>query len=308
MCIFFRSNSAYAEKMVALKNNDEIIICGKCIMACESVMRGEDEKNDHFDRIPLAVVAQKDGPLLGFISLGWSHGSEGEALITGKTSFWDAYGLQVAYQGDGSITILNGGSLILHSASSIGYLANGNITVSGAGSSLISKGSLTVRVTTSPADGWTGVGSLVINNGASFSTEDYVYIGQNSEGTVTIKGNDSEWSDDGIYIGRNGKASFSLLNSAIATSGYASIAYNDESIANVLIDGTGSSWTTDHLYLGRNGGAGSLYITNGGKLTTSGAQIANNYKSKGSIRIDGKGSSWSNEGTCWLGKNNSFSN
>ena len=52
VCKFCGAKSSDSEKMVGRKDDDEVVICSKCIMACNAVLRGEDEENSHFDRIP----------------------------------------------------------------------------------------------------------------------------------------------------------------------------------------------------------------------------------------------------------------
>jgi len=52
VCKFCGATPSGSVKMFARKDNEEMTICSKCIMVCESIMREEDEKNDQFDRIP----------------------------------------------------------------------------------------------------------------------------------------------------------------------------------------------------------------------------------------------------------------
>lgn len=52
ICKFCGATSTGTTKMVTRKDDDEIAICGKCILACEALLRDEDEENEKFDRIP----------------------------------------------------------------------------------------------------------------------------------------------------------------------------------------------------------------------------------------------------------------
>ncbi len=154
-----------------------------------------------------------DGALVSsaYGGVGADPNSTGTATITGTGSRWSiAEGLAVGAYGEGSLAISSGGLVDANEVyiggfdvAPLGGDANdvptgtGALTVSGAGSELEVDGTLYA--------GYSGDGTLVINNGGQVQS-DAGSIGYlaGSSGSVVVTGAGSLWDiDNGLYVGGN---------------------------------------------------------------------------------------------------------
>ncbi len=143
--------------------------------------------------------------------LGYMAGSTGAVTVAGSGSQWDTdiNDMMVGRNGDGELSILDGGTVHNHNGY-IGYAdgTNGTVTVAGSGSHWGNTNSLYV--------GNYGSGTLVIQDGGSVENN-YVEIGRysGSTGSVTVTGTESRWIGDGVKVGYLGHGSLSISDGAI---------------------------------------------------------------------------------------------
>ncbi len=221
----------------------------------------------------------------------------------------------------GTLAIQNGGTV----SANVGYIgynggSNGSVTVSGAGSTWANQ-LLWV--------GYSGAGSLLINNGAAVSDTfasigmgDYIGYGAGSSGVVTVSGSGSTWSDNGgLWVGNSGSGTLLVTNgggvtvTAVGSYGYG-IAIGSSSSSGtgsgiVTVTGSGSSFDNKNSFLIGNGGTGTLLITDGASVSTDdnllNETLGPNYSSiiggysSGTATVSGSGSSWSNESMMFVG-------
>jgi len=186
--------------------------------------------------------------------------------VSGGGSTWTSSNwLYVGYHGDGTLEIINGGTVVANGHSFIGNRSTGTVTVSGAGSTWASAGSLYV--------GSRGGGTLYITNGGSVSNDSSGSIGHysGSTGAVTVSGAGSTWTNSKrLYVGRNGGATLDITNGGIfSNDSSGSIGYYSGSTGAVTVSGADSTWTnSDRLYVGYNGD-GTLNIYDGGLVSVA---------------------------------------
>jgi outer membrane autotransporter protein len=121
------------------------------------------------------------------------HYGTGTATVSGAGSVWNSANLAVGYNGEGELTIANGGEVNQQDA----YIGSGldgvgTVLVIGTGSKWISRNSLTV--------GSLGAGDLTVEAGGSVesvtgSIGAYPFPG--SQGTATVSGDGSVWNNSG---------------------------------------------------------------------------------------------------------------
>lgn len=202
----------------------------------------------------------------------------------------------VGYTADGTMTVLNGGT-VSGGSGYVGYSSGteGSVTVSGASSSWTASGRMDV--------GMYGKGTLVIENGGK-ATSHYSSSGHmaGSEGRILVTGTESEWSGyDGFAVGLSGDGSFRVEAGATASGRYAVVGENYGAIGTVEVEGAGSRWDNRHeIYLGQSGRA-TMTISDGGQVTSRDAIIGRYSSGNGSAEITGAGSSWTTTGAFELG-------
>lgn len=170
---------------------------------------------------------------------------------------------------------------------SIGYVtgSTGNVTITGAGSSLFTYGQFAV--------GYSGTGTLTVQNNASATLHDPPYVGFASGGTGTINvGSGGTLSTpDGIKVGFNGTG-----NLAIATGGTLFSAGNVSFAGPSATGAVSGIWneTNGGIYIagyaGGPSGVGSVTVNSGGAVTVSGSGTGITTYASGSLTINAGGS------------------
>ncbi len=79
------------------------------------------------------------------------------------------------------------------------------------------------------------------------------------------------------------------------------VGINSGSTGTVTVDGTGSNWTSIGSITIGLAGAGTLSISNGGKVSNSNGYIGQNAGGTGKVTVDGIGSTWTNAGNLTVG-------
>ncbi len=187
-------------------------------------------------------------------SLGHYASSNGVVNISGVGSTWtSANQLWIGHNGEGSLTVQNGGTLVTTgtggTASTIlGTFAGsrGDVTVTGVGSTWTSSSELRV--------GNTGDGTLTITNGGKLNNVGTTFnktlttIGGSggASGVATVTGTGSSWTTPGaIYVQGTGSGSsgaLAVLNGGSLTSARAVIRGLNAGSGSVLVSGLGSTW------------------------------------------------------------------
>ena len=238
----------------------------------------------------------------GQTSLGNSSFNTGTVVVTGAGSNWTNGSVVIGNNGTGQLSVLDGGT-VTSTSQSVDYLglsnaSQGTATVDGANSQW-SASSLTV--------GYSGTGTLNVQNGGTVNTQNATEIGFSSlgVGTVKVTGTGSTWINDNLVVGRLGQGTLNVEAGAAMTSQFSIIAQasGGASTGIVNVTGPGSMWTianSGSLIVG-DGGYGWLNVKNGGKvinnaaggLLTSPLTVGNNASGSGAVTVDGAGSTLS---------------
>ncbi|MBE3134831.1 MAG: hypothetical protein IMZ55_15295, partial [Acidobacteria bacterium] len=233
--------------------------------------------------------------------LGSWGGSSGTATVDGIGSTWTNTGSlyiggsDFAAGGEGWVTVLNGGCLVVDGllkswgGSSLD-LGGGRVTAgsfdSSAGTFKHMDGTLTVQGGDFKT-GWTDLTlngtigtnpTLVLDGATVLDSYGTVTVGDTAQGTLRIKGG-TQFSQTGhAFIGNAGG-----------------------SAGAVTVDGIGSTWTLPgQLYVGFEGG-GTLAVQNGGQVSNTDCFLGSWGESSGAATVDGSGSTWALSGQLCVG-------
>jgi fibronectin-binding autotransporter adhesin len=253
--------------------------------------------------------------------IGCGPVSTGAVTVEGTGSTWTADGvLCVGGSGSGTLMVSNGGSV--NSGAFIGNGRGGVIgvsagsrgmaVVSGAGSTWNCRGPLSV--------GFYGHGTLSITDGGSVSTtawsgsSDGAMIAEEigSTGVVLVDGAGSAWAtDQSFFVGYEGNGTLSVVNGGNVSSTGGYLGMNAATTGVVVVKGSGSLWACNGnggvMSVGYSG-AGTLSITDGGRVTSDLGFLGNASGSSGVVTVDGPGSTWTNTGDLCVGvRRGSFS-
>ena len=119
-----------------------------------------------------------------------------------------------------------------------------------------------------------------------------------------MDGTGSSWTSNGIlYVGNYGTGELIIRNGGMVSSpvGPIYVGINSGSTGTVTVDGTGSNWTSIGSITIGLAGAGTLSISNGGKVSNSNGYIGQNAGGTGKVTVDGIGSTWTNAGNLTVG-------
>ncbi|HWB00485.1 MAG TPA: hypothetical protein VG713_18460 [Pirellulales bacterium] len=231
------------------------------------------------------TVASSDGYV--------GNNSAGAATVSGAGSAWNLSNwLLVANESGGALNVLDAGKV----TSGYGWLgmddnATGAATVSGAGSAWTIAQELHV--------GYFGSGTLNVLNGAAVSAR-YGYMGDNdnSNGLITVSGSGSvlTFSED-LNVGYfgTGSSSLNVLSGGTLNSQSAYLAFHSAGAATV--SGAGSAWNIDTALVVGNSSTGSLYVLDGGTVSSSQGYLAN----AGTATVSGAGSTWNVTNELYVG-------
>jgi outer membrane autotransporter protein len=241
-----------------------------------------------------STVVVSDGGLFqigGDVYVGYQPTSISNLTVTGANSAMTVGGnAHIGYEGLGTVTISNGGSLNITGTTYIGeddyFTTPASLMVTGTGSQLTAG---EIQIATSSD----ALGAMTVSNGANVDTGDvHVGRGAGSTGTLNISGANTIWSGnpslyagyDGagtininggmvfdpdnnylnyLYIsyaaGSEGTVNISGAGTVVNIGNYIELGYDDRGVLNIT---GGASVTADYLY-GAGGGAASDLLVSG---------------------------------------------
>lgn len=198
--------------------------------------------------------------------IAYSAGHASSLTVTGSGSEFTATGgtLYVGYNGDGTMSILDGATATTGSTTiGEGAGSTGTVTVSGNGSVWNNDG-VTV--------GYQGIGTLTISNGGVVNSTGDATVGDQADGSsATVSGAGSQWNlgNNDLTVGSEASATVTVTNSAVLT-------------------------TTGEITIGYATDAHGVFnVTNGGKVYSGDVTLGNyGYPMSGEMNISGAGSEW----------------
>ncbi|MBN2022265.1 MAG: PEP-CTERM sorting domain-containing protein [Pirellulales bacterium] len=109
------------------------------------------------------------------------------------------------------------------------------------------------------------------------------------------------------YVGKTDTGTLALTEGSAVVTRDAYVAYSvDAGACTVNIDGAGSTWTCKSEFIVGLGGSGTLFITNGGKVSSGSTNcIGQQSGSTGEVTVDGAVSTWTNCGSLCVGSSGS---
>jgi len=222
------------------------------------------------------------------MGIGLPDNSTGVVTVTGNGSrlrgMWEvAVGLN---DGNGTLTITNGGEVVSTQSSSI----SGNestATVSGNGSRWES-GTLFLV-------GADGDGELTIEDGGEVvsNSDSGIAWHTNSTGTATVSGSGSRWESGGDFIvGRHGDGALTIADvGEVVSASDAIIGGVEGSTGTATVTGSGSRWESGGGFSVGNSGGGTLVIADGGEVVSElSSSIGRFSSSTGTATVTGEGS------------------
>ena len=211
----------------------------------------------------------------------------GQILVQGSGSTLTTDFLTVGYYGSGVVEVLDGGKLLLGSATSIAAVAGseGSIKLAGPGSRLEGAG-LSI--------GGDGSGTFEVSGGATAQTSSGTFgVNVGSSGSGTISGAGTNWTVTGttLTVGGSGQGDLLISDGAVVSSAdRVNIGLQTGGSGTLAVAGTGSSLTaTTEFFIGQNG-IGEANVTDG--ATASGAKVILGFSgaSAGTLIVDGANS------------------
>jgi T5SS/PEP-CTERM-associated repeat protein len=191
----------------------------------------------------------------------------GHVTVDSIGSLWDSSSnLIVGHEGHGTLEI-NGGGIVQDSQGVVGSSSSGTgiVTVSGAGSLWEHSSNLLV--------GSDGDGTLEITDGARVRSRT-AHVGFSSAGNATVSGAGSVWDNSGssFTVGFTGAAvgQLDIIDGGIVQNNNGNVGTGASTDGHVTVSGDGSQWLNSGRLTVGVSGAGTLHITNGGKVVTDG--------------------------------------
>lgn len=226
-------------------------------------------------------------------AIGRYAGSSGAVTVTGTGSQWivDYGSLYVGHQGEGSLTITDGG-VVTSNNGTIGSAAGstGTVLISGQGSqwNVVSGG---YYLSAMLSVGTFGNARLTIADGG-VATSSAGVVGNYGTGIALVTGAGSQWLAGQLTVGANGgDGTLTINDGAKVTSEYTKIGSVAGSSGTAYLTDAGSQWLiSDRLYVAEYGNA-NLTITNGGFMSVGEAVIVSDRSgSSGTLTVTGTGS------------------
>jgi fibronectin-binding autotransporter adhesin len=258
------------------------------------------------------VVNSGDSGTPGILSsIGKESGGTGSVQVRGPGSEWKHVGdIEVGENGEGALTISDGGRVVSTGNTVVGKYAGGTgaVIVDGVGSSWDSGGGIGV--------GAQGAGSLTISNGALVKSAAplpgnlaaIIGFGLGGTGSVLVEGPGSAWEAEGnVAVGYTDEGTLTIRGGGRVSSNGSGVANGPESKGTVVVDGKGSSWANSGVVAVGVHGSGSLSITNGGLVTSAGSDsmmgggIGDRADGIGTVLVEGPGSAWEAKGQFVVG-------
>jgi fibronectin-binding autotransporter adhesin len=236
------------------------------------------------------LTTSSSGAILGNVA-----NSTGTVTVTGGSTWADSGALNVGNAGTGTLTILNsstvtsGGDITI--AAQTG--STGTVTVDGTGSSLTSTGSMFA--------GQSGVGRLVVSNGATLTDNGTLEVGRfsGSNGSSVLATNGAQLKIGAIWVGNVGSGSFTAESGSQVTTGQMVVGAGVAGgIATITGTDTTVNVTNGTLFVGLNSGVGALTIADGADVSAARVSIGFTekkfrklgYTPNGTVIVTGAGS------------------
>ena len=237
---------------------------------------------------------------------GSTNASGSSVSVSDAKSQWtNSSAVYVGYNGAGSLSITNGGS-VTDTGASIGFLGNGTVTIGGG------TGTSTWTHSGIMDVGDYGTGTLNITGGGSVTNGgNFSIIGNapGSSGTVMVGGGtgSSTWTiATELSVGSSGTGSLTITGGGSVSSSSGSVGGSNGSVGTATIGaGTGpSSWiNAGVLSIGANGSSGTATVT-----ITGGGTVSDTLGSMGggsSVAVNVGGgtgtSTWINSSNLYIG-------
>lgn len=266
------------------------------------------------------IVLGEEGPGRLNISNGGTANTDGDAVfgtyadgsgfasVDGAGSNWNVGGnIYVALEGEGELTLSDGGVLTANSGTGTVYVASnsgstGTINIgAAAGDAAVAAGSLDADIITF------GIGDGTLN--FNHTETDYDFTADISGppigyGTITLMGGTTGFSGDmSGYYGTleiyGGTLSVADGETVHNRTGFVGIGVGDTGTA--LVDGSTASWTsTSYLHVG-DYGTGNVTVGNGGYLSSTDAYLGYQASGDGTVTVTGAGSGWDVDGLLHVG-------
>lgn len=223
-------------------------------------------------------------------TVGDKTGGVGTVTVDGSDSRWEVGdNLEVGYDGTGTLTIRNGGTVTSVEVARIAFGSGGDGTLNVTGTDSLLDLASDLEV------GSAGIGRLNVTDGATVQGNDGIIgVGTEATGMVTIDGSGSSWqASDEIFVGFNGAGTLRIENGGTLSSSVAWVGTNSGSTGTVEIRGSGSQWTTTSDLSVGAAGEGSLLLVDGGSVRVGlQSYIGNSAGGVGTVTIRGSGSEW----------------
>ena len=230
---------------------------------------------------------------------GNTPAASGEVTVTGFGSLWDVNGeLQIGGEGDGLLTIADGGEVSNRNDSAvIGTWtgSTGAVVVTGDDSLWFADSQLVV--------GHQGSATLSIQAAGDVFTTDHTIIGgvPGSNGATTVAGAGSGLtSGEQIIVGYSGTGTMTLADHATATGTAGLIGFTSGSTGTVRVTGS-SSWINSERVAVGELGSGTLSIEDGGRVENTNATVGGGDGSLGTVFVRGENSTWDSSGNLSVG-------
>ncbi len=221
-----------------------------------------------------------------FTSVGTAAGSEGSINLFSTGTMWDA-GQLIVIGGSGSgLMDISGGAQVTSIAGVLGNNPGSvaTVTVSGVDTSWIM--SQRLEVGNQGSASLSIIGATVRNTQATLGMQ-----GAQSSGDVFVSGGGLWEVSSTLTVGGEGTGKLQVGAGGTVTSSFANVGSGLGSKGEVIIDGVGATWTNlvaSDLIIGSsaavNGGEGSVFLNNGGLLSTAGNV---NIGNSGLVMLDG---------------------
>lgn len=266
------------------------------------------------------------------IHFGYREAGIGDGTITGGGRLLASTGtVTIGEEGDGTLTVSDGGKVTTRYLDlATGADSGGTLIITGSGSEFISKNRATV--------GAQGTGNLQVTDGGKFETYSLMVVG-NSDGAagyVTVTGENASLNTGGLSVGyKGGEGVVMVEEGAVLTAKGVTVGYGAGSFGTVTVSGSESALVSSlhvnvgsgvlnvlngaqadlahyNLTMGSSNASSEVFISNGGKLSSSQGSIGTLIGSKeeshqASVLVNGEGSVWSNARTMSIGNNSSES-
>ena len=254
----------------------------------------------------------------GGIGIGQSIGASGTVLVSGAGSeISTLYGVTVGRRGQGILSIMNGGSVLIASGGiiagqSANATASGTILVGGSGQAA----SLTIGPQATVATiGGNSTGTLIVADGGTVNLNDTGYLsvgnGFGVAGTVIVGGTTASAviaiGTGGITDGNLGTGDVVVNRlGTISLTGTGGIGFGEGAVATgaLTVDGglVALSGKAGMGLGGASGGSGSVLIENGGSVSLAGnwLTVGSGSGGTGTVTVTGSGSTLEASGTAGI--------